>query len=315
MQGHYNIDAWPHFKNCVITIGTFDGVHIGHTTILQQLKEEAAAVTGETVVITFHPHPRKIVGDVPDIKILTTLDEKISLIEKQDIDHLVVVPFNEAFSQLSADAYIKNFLVAKFRPHTIIIGYDHHFGHDRTGNFSLLETYGKAMGFLVKEIPVQVIETAAISSTRIRKALLQNDIATASHLLGYDYFFSGTIISGDKIGRTIGYPTANIQLNNTDKLVPADGVYTVYCSVTSGKNNLSAYSSLKGMMYIGSRPVVNRKRRVIEVNIFDFNEDIYECTMQVTLKAFIRGDMPLTSLQAVQQQLALDKQAVLSQLV
>ena len=311
MQVHKNLAALPAFQHAVMTIGTFDGVHLGHRTILQQLKEEAAKVNGETVVVTFHPHPRKIVGDVPDIKVLTTLEEKIYLIKKEEIDHLVVVPFDENFSKISAEAYIKGFLFETFRPHTIIIGYDHHFGHDRTGNFLLLEQYGKTFGFLVKEIPVQVIEAAAISSTRIRKALLQSDIAIAQHLLGYDYFFTGTIITGDQLGRTIGYPTANIQLSHTDKLVPGDGVYAIHFVVqdNSGRNNI--VHSLNGMMYIGSRPVVNGKRRVIEVNIFDFNRNIYGATVQVTIIDYIRSDMQLNGLAALQQQLALDKQAVL----
>lgn len=312
MQVHRNLTSLPKFHHAVVTIGTFDGVHIGHRTILQQLKSEAATVNGETVVITFHPHPRKIVGDVPDIKILTTLEEKFFLIEKEGIDHLVVVPFDEDFSKLSAEAYIKNFLFEKFHPYTIIIGYDHHFGHDRTGNFALLEKYGKALGFFVKEIPVQLIEAAAISSTRIRKALLQCDIATAKHLLGYDYFFAGTVITGDQLGRTIGYPTANIQLAHPDKLVPGDGVYAVHFYYKESAANQSAAIAFKGMMYIGSRPVVNGKRRVIEVNIFDFNRDIYGATVQVAILDYIRGDMQLSGLEALQQQLAIDKRAVLN---
>lgn len=310
MQVHNNIATLPIFRHAVVTIGTFDGVHLGHQAILQQLKEEARQVNGETIVITFHPHPRKIVGDMPDIKILTTLEEKIYLLEQAGINHLVIVPFDEHFSNLTAEVYITNFIFEKFKPNTIIIGYDHHFGHDRTGNFALLEQFGKTLGFTVKEIPVQVIEAAAISSTRIRKALLQHDIATAKHLLGYSYFFSGTIIKGDQLGRTIGYPTANIQLTNSDKLIPGDGVYAVYCKLENGLNNAQT-NLLKGMMYIGSRPVVNGKRRVIEVNIFDFDENIYGATIQVTIINYIRGDMQLDGLAALQHQLSLDKKAVL----
>ena len=304
MKIHNNLEQLPIFKNAVVTIGTFDGVHTGHKKILHQLKAETDAINGESVVVTFHPHPRNIVGDTSGVLLLTTLEEKIELLVDEGIHHLVVVPFDENFSNQLADEYIANFLYKKLQPHTLIIGYDHQFGKGRKGNYELLEEYGRRLGFFVKEIPKQVLEQSAVSSTRARKALLHQDIETAKELLGYPYFFEGIIIRGDQIGRTIGYPTANIQINHEDKLVPGDGVYAVKVQI---KNKKYLHQTFGGMMYIGSRPVVNGKRRVIEVNIFDFDDDIYDETMRVEVIAYIRGDMPLNGLEALKNQLAIDQ--------
>jgi riboflavin kinase/FMN adenylyltransferase len=304
MKIHYDLHKLPIFKKAVITIGTFDGVHTGHKKILEQLKTEANNINGETVVITFHPHPRNIVGDTSGVKLLTTLEEKIELLSNENINHLVITPFDDAFSNLLADEYVTNFLYKKFIPHTLIIGYDHQFGKGRKGNYELLEEYGARLGFEVKEIPKQVLQQSAVSSTRVRKALLHQDIETAKQLLGFNYFFEGVIIKGDQIGRTIGYPTANIQINNDDKLVPGDGVYAVTVTV---QNDQYKQQEFGGMMYIGSRPVVNGKRRVIEVNIFDFDDDIYDETMKVIVKKYIRGDMNFAGLEALKKQLAIDK--------
>jgi riboflavin kinase / FMN adenylyltransferase len=312
MNIHYNVNNLPQFTNAVITIGTFDGVHTGHKKILQQLKAEAINIAGEAVVVTFHPHPRNIVGDTSGVKLLTTLQEKIELLEKENINHLVVIPFDDEFSNLLADEYVTNFLHKKFNPHTLIIGYDHQFGKGRKGNYELLEEYGNRLGFIVKEIPKQVLQQSAVSSTRARKALLHQDIATAKKLLGYNYFFEGIIIKGDQIGRTIGYPTANIQINNEDKLVPGDGVFAVKVVV---KNKKYINQVFGGMMYIGSRPVVNGKRRVIEVNIFEFDDDIYDDTMCVEVVSYIRGDMNLPSLDALKEQLLIDKNDCIKDLI
>jgi len=302
MKVYRDLEQLPDFKNAVITIGTFDGVHEGHKKIVAQLKARAKEVNGETIVITFYPHPRKIVGDTSGVQLINTLEEKIQLLENENIDNVVVVPFNEKFSMLSPEAYITDFLYKKFKPNTLIIGYDHHFGYQRKGNYQLLEKYGTALNFSVQEIDAKVIAEVAISSTSIRKALLQADIDTAKKLLGYAYFFEGKVIEGDKIGRTIGYPTANLQLNDPEKLVPADGVYAV--EVYRKKEQL------KGMMYIGSRPVVNGKRRVIEVNIFDFDENIYDEYLKIIFKAFIRKDLILSNLDNLKNQLYIDKVAV-----
>ena len=226
MQVHRNIQNLPRFKNAVVTIGTFDGVHAGHQQIIAQLKQEAAFINGETVIITFHPHPRKIVS-VKQLYILNTLEEKIELLEARGVDHLVVAPFDDSFAHQSAEKYVKHFLFEKFHPHTVIIGYDHRFGNGRHGDYHLLEESGKELGFIVKEIPEHVLNNITVSSTRIREALLQSDIEMANSYLGYNYFFEGTIVEGNKLGRTIGYPTANIRTGAEEKLIPGNGVYAV----------------------------------------------------------------------------------------
>lgn len=310
MQVFYGLNSLPNFKNPVITIGTFDGVHVGHKKILAQLTKEANSIHGETVVITFHPHPRNIVGDTISVKLLTTLPEKLLLFEQQQIDNVVVIEFNDAFACQTAEAYVEDFLYKNFKPHTLIIGYDHRFGKQRLGNYQLLEQYGHKLSFWVKEINPELLQEASISSTRTRKALLQSQAKEANALLGHNYFFEGVVIKGDQLGRTIGYPTANLQIQHEDKLVPGDGVYAVRCMVQAENTflNIAPPYPLLGMMYIGSRPVVNGKRRVIEVNIFDFNEDIYDDTLKVELVSYIRGDMPLNGLEALKNQLAIDKQ-------
>lgn len=338
MQVHRDIEHLPAFKNAVITIGTFDGVHTGHQQIIAQLKKEAEEVNGETVIITFHPHPRKVVheGQSP-VAILTTLDEKIRLLEAKGIDHLVVVPFNERFASQTAQEYITDFLVAKFHPHTIIIGYDHRFGKGRLGDYHLLEDSGKQLGFVVKEISPQVLDNIAISSTRIREALLSGDTATANSCLGYDYFFEGTVVDGNKLGRTLGYPTANIHIEDSEKLVPGNGIYAVEAEVVKSEmSNVEALTSfpnltssnpsstsfnltpstlyptpLKGMMSIGIRPTIGGTSRVIEVNIFDFNEDIYGKTLRVYLKKYLRPELKFNSLEELTGALAKDKEDTL----
>lgn len=306
MQVYRHLDSIPPIKNAVVTIGTFDGLHNGHKKIIRQLKAEAEKIDGESVVITFHPHPRKVVGDTSGVKLLTTTSEKIELFEQMGVQHLAIVPFNDAFSSLTAEAYITDFLVAVFRPHTIIIGYDHCFGKGRKGNYQLLEKFGAELGFAVKEISEAVANEAAISSTRIRRALLQHEIAVANELLGYPYFFGGEVIEGDKIGRTIGYPTANIQIDDDEKLVPADGIYAATAFLKKGDK------PIEGMLYIGSRPVVNGKRRVIEMNLFNFNDMIYGEEIRVAVHAFIREDKPLKDLEALREQLFIDKEACLA---
>ncbi len=306
MKVHTHTTSLPVFSNAVITIGTFDGVHKGHQQILHQLKAEAARVNGETVIITFDPHPRKVVTDDRNrIMLLNTLEEKKQLLEKRGINHLVVVPFTGAFAQQSAQEYVRDFLVAQFHPHTIIIGYDHKFGHNRQGDYHLLETLAPELGFTVREIPQHVLQNIAISSTRIRESLLRGEAAAASELLGYSYFFSGTVVEGNKLGRTLGYPTANLQLEEADKLVPGNGVYAVHASVDNGQ-------PLGGMMNIGVRPTVDGTKRVIEVNIFGFDADIYGRSLTVTLLRQLREEVKFNGLDALKAQLAKDKEAAMA---
>ncbi len=316
MQVHRDIHNLPPFKKAILTIGTFDGVHTGHLQIIRQLKKEAAAVHGETVIITFDPHPRMVISsakkNVNPIRLLTTLDEKIELLKRQDIDHLVIVPFTKQFSEQSADDYIRNFLVDRFHPHTIIIGYDHRFGKDRTGNYKLLEEYGPKFGYTVQEIPEHVLHHIIISSTNIRKALKELDIETANACLGYSYFFEGTVVEGDKLGRELGYPTANLKINDENKLIPANGIYAVHVSKVNGslwdKSSESAdIVHHKGMMSIGIRPTVGGTSRVIEVNIFDFDEKIYGEQLRVYVEYFLREEVKFDSLDELRKQIDLDK--------
>ncbi len=304
MQVHYDINQLPAFTNAVITIGTFDGVHTGHQQIIQQLSTEAKTIGGETVVITFNPHPKMIVGKQHDIKVLHTLTEKIALLEKLGINHLVVVPFTDAFAMQSANDYINNFLVDKFHPKRIIIGYDHKFGAGRQGNYHLLEAVAVNNGFDVKEIPEHVLQNATISSTKIRSALLLGDIDTANEFLGYPYFFSGKVIEGSKLGRTIGYPTANLQVEDEQKLIPSNGVYAVTVAINNTNKNLQQYL---GMMNIGIRPTIGGINRVIEVNIFDFDAFIYGENIKVTIIKKLRNEVKFSGLEELKKQLAKDK--------
>ncbi len=285
MKVHTNINDLPTFNNAVITIGTFDGVHTGHQQIIAQLKQEAALLNGETVIITFHPHPRKIVSS-QNISVLNTLEEKVELLEAKGIDHLVVAQFNDRFSQQTAEEYVRNFVFEKFHPHTLIVGYDHRFGKGRQGDYHLLVTSGKELGFIVKEIPEHVLNKVIVSSTKIREALLNSDINTANNYLGYDYFFGGTVVEGNKLGRTLGYPTANIEIAEEEKLIPANGIYAVMVSVNPREMPLEL---LKGMMSIGIRPTIGGTVRTIEVNLFEFNEDIYGKKLRVYVKKYLRA--------------------------
>ncbi len=292
MQVHSQLNNLPAFRNAVITIGTFDGVHTGHQHILQQLQEAAAACNGETVIITFDPHPREVLAGDKSVLLLTTLEEKISLLAHWGIHHLVVVPFTREFSELSATAYLEDFLISTFRPHTIIIGYDHRFGHNREGGLELLEAEQEKYGFQLLEIPQQVIHDAAVSSTRIRKSLQEGDVALASELLGYPYFLNGVVVHGDKMGRQLGFPTANIQLNDYRKLIPAQGVYAV--TVDTGDGHLH-----KGALNIGTRPTFNGTELRIEVFILDFDREIYGSPIRVDFLAFIRSDRKFDNVEAL----------------
>jgi riboflavin kinase / FMN adenylyltransferase len=313
MKIHRTIENLPAFRNAVITIGTFDGVHMGHRQIIDKLKAEAAAINGETVIITFHPHPRKVVAStILGIRLINTLDERLELLEQLGIDHVVVVPFTDAFANQPAEDYIRNFLINRFHPHTIIIGYDHRFGRDRVGDYRLLEQKAGEYQYKLEEIPKHILENIAISSTNIREAILHNDIDTANKLLGYEFFFSGTVVHGDKLGRQLGYPTANLKVMDEEKIVPGNGIYAVYADVLDRPGptlNVRRGPSdrLKGMMSIGFRPTVDGKKRVIEVNIFDFAKEIYDQTLRVYVKKYLREEVKFNGLAELVKQIDQDK--------
>jgi len=304
MQVHTNISELPIFKRAVITIGTFDGVHLGHRQIIRQLIGEAAAVDGTPVLITFYPHPKQVVASTKKpIFILNSPEEKYGLLHEAGIEHIVVIPFDKTFAEQTAGDYIEHFLVNKFHPHTIIIGYDHRFGNNREGDYRLLENEAPKFGFVVKEIPEHILRNITISSTRVREALLAGDISTANDLLGYPYFFSGIVVEGNKLGRTIGYPTANLRILDEQKLVPANGVYAVEVAIEEDDNKYN------GMMNIGTRPTVDGSKLVIEVNIFDFDETIYGSRLQVKIKKRLRDEVKFSGLDELKEQLAKDKVA------
>jgi riboflavin kinase/FMN adenylyltransferase len=301
MKIHRDILQLPLFTNAVITIGTFDGVHLGHRQIIDSLKEEAIKNGGESVIITFDPHPRKIVSSViTGVRLINTLSERIELLEKTGIDHLVIVPFTDFFANQEADAFIRDFVVDKFHPHTIIIGYDHRYGKDRSGDYKLMEDRAELYRYRLKEIPEHVLDSIKVSSTNIRNAILHGKIDEANKLLGYPFFFEGEVVHGDKIGRAIGYPTANLISTDDDKIVLGDGIYAVYITVKE--------QVYKGMMSIGFRPTVNGKKRVVEVNIFDFDEEIYGRFIRVSVIKYLRSEEKFDGLEALKLQLHKDKE-------
>jgi len=304
MQVHRRIENLPPFKNAVITIGTFDGVHEGHKKIISALMNEAKAVEGESVIITFDPHPRKIVRPDETLQLINTLDEKVELLGKTGIDHIVIVPFTQAFAEQTAEEYIQNFLINNFHPHSIIIGYDHHFGKGRKGDFKLLEENAPVFRYKLLEIPKHVLDEIAVSSTKIRNALLESDVETANKLLGYDFFFEGKVVEGDKLGRQLSYPTANLKYTDKEKIHLGHGVYAVYVQV----NGLLK----KGMLSIGNRPTLINSAEKIEVNIFDWNEEIYGATIRVIVKKFLRSQEKYNSLEELIQQLHKDKEESLA---
>ena len=303
MKVYNNIHSLPVFKNAVITIGTFDGVHRGHQQILEQLIKEATTIDGTAVLITFYPHPKQVVSlQKGPLYIINTPEEKYDLLHRKGIEHIVVVPFDTAFAEQTATSYIKDFLADKFHPHTIIIGYDHRFGNNREGDYHLLEQEAETYNFKVKEIPEHVLKNITVSSTKIRASLLQGDLETATAYLGYSYFFSGKVILGNQLGRTLGFPTANLQVQNEQKLIPANGVYAVKIAIKGRDDHFT------GMMNIGVRPTVDGSTRVIEVNIFDFDEMIYDSTLTITLVKYLRREIKFVGLDELKAQLVKDKE-------
>lgn len=302
MAVFYNTDRLPVFNKAVITIGTFDGVHKGHKTILKEVVSHAATAGGESVLLTFDPHPRKVIFPLQTIAIITPLQEKLQLITDIGIEHIVVVPFDESFAGLSATEYIEQFLIKNFNPHSIVIGYDHRYGHDRTGDINLLKQYGAIHNFEVVEIPAQLIANAAVSSTKIRNAIIAGNIEEATDMLGRQYSFTGRVVHGNKLGRTLGYPTANLDPIDPEQVLPDTGIFAVAVVVNGDDYN--------GMMSIGYNPTVTDTKTIkIEVNIFDFDMDIYDKFIDVTFLRKLRDEQKFDSLAALVHQLHADKVA------
>lgn len=301
VYGIENIEAIP---NAVVTSGTFDGVHIGHQKILQRICETAKKDNGHSVLLTFWPHPRLVLDKAANqLKLLSTIDEKIGLLKEFGLDYLIVIPFTKEFSKLSSFEFVQQILVEKIGTKKLVIGYDHHFGRNREGSFDYLNDNSEKFGFKVEEISRQDIDDIGISSTKIREALLNHDITTANEFLGRSYDLRGKVIHGDARGKTIGFPTANIDVLEEYKLVPADGVYAV---------RVEFYGSwFNGMLNVGKRPTVDGRSKQMEVNIFDFNQTIYGETLVVQFVDYIRNERKFSDIQELKNQLISDKNQIL----
>lgn len=297
------LDLLPDFTNTVITIGTFDGVHFGHQQIIHRVNELARQIEGESMLITFHPHPRTVVNDNDSIQLLTPTEEKFDLLRHYGINNVVVVPFTRAFSEQTPQEYVDLFLVNQFHPKIIVIGYNHRFGKDRQGNLDLLIEMGHTRGFQVEEISKQLVDQMSVSSTLIRNALLSGDIENARTLLGHDYFVRGIVVKGNQLGSKIGFPTANLYIEDQTKLIPDNGVYAVRVHLRG--------ETFKAMLNIGVRPTFNGETKTIEVHLLDFSDDIYGETLQIDFVTLIRREQKFATLDDLITQLNLDKQTVL----
>jgi len=286
-------------KKSVVTIGTFDGVHIGHKKILERIIFNAKELNCESVVLTFFPHPRMVLQDNSVVQLLNTVDEKTLLLEKTGIDNLIIHPFNQEFSRLTAEEFVKEILVNQLNIRKIIIGYDHRFGRNRTADINDLIVFGKEYGFEVEQISAQEINDNAVSSTKIRNAILEGNITLANNYLGYNYFFSGIVVKGKQLGRTIGFPTANIKINEDYKLIPKNGVYIV-------KSNYDK-KTIFGLMNIGTRPTVDGTNQTIEVFFLDFDKTIYDESLTIEIIEFIREEQKFDSLNDLKNQINEDK--------
>jgi riboflavin kinase/FMN adenylyltransferase len=298
---YHHISELSNLTNSIVTIGTFDGVHLGHQQIIKRLVELKKKQGGEIVLFTFAPHPRKVLfPEQLDLKLITTTQEKCELLQQFGVDHVLVYPFTKAFSQMQAQDYISDIIAKGLKTKTLVIGYDHRFGSNREGNIETLKQFASTHHFNVEEIPAQEINQLNVSSTRIRKAIDEGDVKTANEFLGYSFFVTGTVIKGKQLGRTIGYPTANIFIEDTDKLIPKIGVYAV--------NVILKGITYKGMLNVGSNPTTDVDHKIkIEVNIFDFDKDIYGETLKVEFVKWIRNEEKFANLDELKQALANDK--------
>ncbi len=302
MNIYKDISNLPKLNKPVITIGSFDGVHLGHRNLIRRIVQIAKEIGGEATLITFHPHPRVII-DPDSVEMLTTLEEKLSILKSLKVDNVIVVPFNLAFAQQAPEEYIEKFILEKINPACIIIGYDHKFGLNRQGDIHMLKQYEDRIEHGIVEISKKEIDSITISSSKIRAFLKSGDLLKANELLDYKYILSGTVVQGDKIGRQIDYPTANIKLSTSTKLIPKPGIYAAKCQVDGTVHN--------GMLYIGYRPTVSEALELkIEIHLFDFDQDIYGQEVMLSLYAHIREDKKLNSLEELKSALDQDKQAV-----
>ncbi len=303
MRVIHNIDEFKPTKPIVLTQGTFDGVHFGHKKILKHVVEQAVQMGGESVLLTFYPHPRLVLyPDDNELKLLTTIEEKVELVGNLDIDYLIILPFTKELSRLKSSDFVRDILVAKLHVKKLIIGYDHRFGRNREGGLAEMKAYAEAHDFGLEEIPAQDIDESTVSSTKIRKALLAGQIEVANEYLGKLYTLNGKVEEGMQRGTTIGYPTANVRVNSSYKLIPKNGVYAVWVCI--GENRMP------GMLNIGFNPTFEDKKWSIEVHIFDFNENIYHKGISISLVAFIREEQTFEGIEALKNQLSKDEKEI-----
>lgn len=301
MKVYRKIEEFKNVANPIVTVGTFDGVHIGHQRIITQLKETAKHEGGESVLLTFFPHPRMVIFPEDDsLKLINTLEEKIELLEQFGLDHLIILPFDKSFSRITPTEYIRDFLVNKIKVHTMVIGYDHRFGRNREGSLELLNELSSVYNYEVEEISAQEIAEIKVSSTKIRKAILNGDINTATEYLKHSFTLQGIVIKGKQLGRTIGFPTANIQVSESYKIIPQDGVYVI-----KGEINGSIYD---GMLNIGNRPTVDEsKHQSIEAYFFDLDKDIYDLKIKISFIKKLRNEQKYDSVEELKTQLKKDE--------
>ena len=300
----HSINDFQSTKKTILTLGTFDGVHIGHKKILERITQNTENGKYESLVLTFFPHPRMVLQEKSEIKLLNTISEKTKLLEATGIENLVIHPFNESFSRLTAEEFVHSILVDQFHIQKIIIGHDHRFGRNRTANIDDLIAFGTEYGFEVEQISAQEIQDVSVSSTKIRKALNEGNMTLANDYLGYAYFLTGEVVKGKQLGRTIGFPTANIKIEEEYKLIPKAGVYVVRALVRD--------QEFFGMMNIGFNPTVNGQNQTIEVNLFDFDADIYGQKIEVSLLHYLREEQKFGSLDLLKAQLNQDEQDALN---
>lgn len=293
-------------KKTILTLGTFDGVHIGHKKILEKVIQNTLDEKYESLVLTFFPHPRMILQERSEIKLLNTITEKINLLEQLGIQNLVIHPFDESFSRLTAEDFVKKVLVDQFKIHKIIIGYDHRFGRNRTADIHNLIEFGEKYGFEVEQISAQEINDISVSSTKIRNAIQEGNMYLANKYLGYDYFLTGTVIKGKQLGRTIGFPTANLNIEEDYKLIPQKGVYIVSSQLNGEK--------VFGMMNIGLNPTVGGEKLSVEIHYLNFNADLYDQQISVSILKRIRGEEKFDSVDLLKAQIEKDKIQTLSYL-
>ena len=295
-----NISNFSTTEKTFVTIGTFDGVHFGHQKIIEKLVLEAKKANRKSVLLTFFPHPRMVLQEDNSLELINTIEERTHLLKKIGLDYLIIHPFSVAFSRMSALAFVRDFLVNQLNISKLIIGYDHHFGKNREGNIVQLTEYSHLYGFTVEEIPAQDIDDVSVSSTKIRTALAEGNLHTANNYLGYPFMLSGTVVNGKKLGGKIGYPTANINIKETYKLIPKTGVYIVLSKI----QDVNVY----GMMNIGNRPTVGGSHQTIEVHFFDFNANLYHQQLTIKLLYFLRDEQKFDSIEHLMLQLKKDEQ-------